>query len=1377
MGAAAGSVNGRLRQTIGPIPTAVLFLPVMVRPLTCALALALLVTAAAAQTPKPGAMINKAGGAVTSVTFRVWAPNATAVAVAGDFNGWSITAHPLAKETGSPWNGMWTTTVAAARPGQAYKYHLTAAGGAGLWRKDPRARQVRTQSDGTQASVIYDPSAFDWEGDDFVPPWPNEIVMYELHPGTFYDPTPDDGQPATLDDAARRLDYLQALGVNMIALMPVSEFAGRHSWGYNPTDLFAIEETYGGPDALKRFVREAHRRGMGVQVDVVHNHYDGSSELVNFDGPANPYFYTEPGLASTPWGPRPRYDNANVRAFISDNVEMWLDEYKVWAMRWDSPRNITAYDSNNDGQPDTAIPAASAMMQDIHTMIRSAARPNAERFYSIAEDADVPGGYHGHWEVAFHDVIFARLLGSPLPAPFAGRLAYPALNERSTTNIGWRLETKQPPGFRVIFTDNHDKSGDHNIATDGMRLATDFDPADPSGPAARRKTMLAAVLTLTSAGTPMLFMGQEQMADDVFRDTVALDWRRAGRFPGIVRFHRDLIRLRRNLDSRSRALTFTGLPSETNLTGVAAVVYADENNGVMVYERRTGTAAESMLVAVNWAEAARTVSFGFPSPGPWRVHLNSSQRLYGADLTETGPMPGAAVATSGGNNWGTLTIPAGGAVILGRADPVLSSADADGNGLDDGWEMLFGAGGAAADPDADGFDNAAELANGTDPTVPDRAVLAGTFNDWNIGTKNMRWDPSRRVWRYVARFATPGTQLAKAFLEGGWAAGADHAFAVAERGVYEITYDPATGAYATARADADADGNGMADAWERFHFHPATAADPAADPDGDGVDNRNEFLRGSDPTLRGYRGLAVVGGFNGWNWAADNMRPLGHGVWGFAVRFRTPPADRNFKVAAGPTNNDDNWGDTEGDGIGDYKSATDMRWPAAAAGWQFVRYNEMNRGYSVTPLAGAADADGDGMPDLWELCFGLDPFAALDGLTDADGDGVANRDEFRRGSLPGTPDHFGTMRVVGTLNGWNFNSHPMRWNPAALRWELLVRVSAPASGQRAKFVAGTSWDAPNWGENNLPADGVAERSGGDFLYNVTSAPSYLHFRFDEVDLGYLAAPMSTADGDGDGLADAWAEYHGVTGAGANPDGDPFTNAEEFARGSDPTVPDAFARNHTTMLVNGSFAGWNFASAAPMALVGDHTWRADIVLASTAGAEFKFATGPSWTNPNWGLGVPAGTASPGGNNISLPQLGAGTYRFVFNDATLAYSVTRATGTFADRYPGLTPATVVRGRPALLDYLFGGTLAQAPAAAHLPTAARFGQTLRFTFVTRTDDPGLGFRVQTTSGLGGAAWTTNGITTLPAETLTPGVTRRTYEVPVDGPSRFLRVVAEPR
>ena len=185
-----------------------------------------------------GALVNKNGTNVTGVTFRVWAPNATAVSVRGQFNSWGETV--MTKDAITDY---WAVTNSAARPGQEYKYFLKWAGNTnGSWKQDPRAVEVRNGN-----SVIYDQEAFAW-GSGTSPVIPAaQQVMYQMHVGTFNDPDPQDGRPGTFYDAIRRLDYLQRLGVNVLVLMPVHEFGGDLSWGYNPESVHAIESAYGGP--------------------------------------------------------------------------------------------------------------------------------------------------------------------------------------------------------------------------------------------------------------------------------------------------------------------------------------------------------------------------------------------------------------------------------------------------------------------------------------------------------------------------------------------------------------------------------------------------------------------------------------------------------------------------------------------------------------------------------------------------------------------------------------------------------------------------------------------------------------------------------------------------------------------------------------------------------------------------------------------------------------------------------------------------------------------------------------------------------------------------------------------------------------------------
>ena len=230
------------------------------------------------------------------VAFRVWAPNARQVAVVGSFNDWDGASHPMLPEEG----GYWYVNAAEARVGDEYRFLLTTAAGE-ISRIDPYAREV-TSSVGN--ALVHDPS-FDWQGDEFhIASW-NELVIYELHVGTFNDQedVPDQGQFSSL---TARLGHLKKLGVNAIQIMPIGEFAGDRSWGYNPAHIFSVEVTYGGPRAFKQFVRRAHQEGIAVILDVVYNHLGPSDlDLWQFDGWSENgrggiYFYNDQ-RAVTPW--------------------------------------------------------------------------------------------------------------------------------------------------------------------------------------------------------------------------------------------------------------------------------------------------------------------------------------------------------------------------------------------------------------------------------------------------------------------------------------------------------------------------------------------------------------------------------------------------------------------------------------------------------------------------------------------------------------------------------------------------------------------------------------------------------------------------------------------------------------------------------------------------------------------------------------------------------------------------------------------------------------------------------------------------------------------------------------------------------------------
>lgn len=545
-----------------------------------------------------GAIIHEGG-----VAFRVWAPNADAVSVVGEFNDWDEAADPMTSEG----DGYWYADVATAVPGHEYRFSIT-AGDETFTRIDPYAMQV-TNSVGN--GCIYDHSSFDWEGDDFTPRSLNDLVIYEMHVGSF---APEGDGVGTLTQVERNLDHLLKLGVNCIELMPVMEFAGDYSWGYNPAHIFAVESAYGGPDALKMLVREAHRRGISIIIDVVYNHLGPSDlDLWRFDGWGEPdkggiYFFND-WRSATPWGDtRPDYGRGEVRQFLRDNALMWLEHYRVQGLRFD----MTPY-MRSVNATETDIPEGWTLCRWINDEVR-------ERFpgaVSIAEDLhgmrevvtlDEDGaGFHSQW-----DSMFVHPIREALITPDDAARSIPAVCDAITYSYGDAFA-------RTIYTESHDE-----VANGRARVPYEIDEADPTGWYAQKRSTLGAALTLTSPGVPMLFQGQEFLQGEWFRDDVPLDWDLNEEFHGIVRLYRDLIRLRLNTKGTSKGLM--GQNSQ--------ILHADDEGKVLAYHRfMDGGVDDDVVVVVNLSNTTWTdYRIAMPYAGEWTLRLNSDAAIYSDDF-------------------------------------------------------------------------------------------------------------------------------------------------------------------------------------------------------------------------------------------------------------------------------------------------------------------------------------------------------------------------------------------------------------------------------------------------------------------------------------------------------------------------------------------------------------------------------------------------------------------------------------------------------------------------------------------------------------------------------------------------------------------------
>jgi 1,4-alpha-glucan branching enzyme len=588
---------------------------------------------------RPG-MGAKPNAEKSATSFRVWAPNADSVCVAGEFNQWNSLNLPLVPED----NGYWSFDVRDAFPGQEYRYVIR-RGDQTLWRSDPYEEQI-VNSVGN--SIIFD-DEFQWTDQAFTMPAWNELVIYEMHIGTMNDQP--GGRPGNFASAIETLDYLVDLGINAVKVLPVSEFAGDFSWGYNPAYPFAVEEAYGGPREFKRFVNEAHRRGIAVILDVVYNHFGPSDlGLWRFDGWhqgdfGGIYFYQD-SRSSTPWGDtRPDYGRGEVRQYIRDNVMMWLNEFRVDGIRWDAALYTRTHD---DGD----LPDGWALMQWINDEI-DATQPWK---ISIAEDLQAEpwitrptvqggAGFDAQWTPSFVH-------------PIRSAIVPPGDDDRNMFEVRDALQARyNADAFqRVHYTESHDE-----VANGRSRVPEEIWPGNAGSWWSRKRSTLGGALVMTAPGIPMIFQGQELLEDGYFQDTDPLDWSRLDTYAGIHLMYRDLIRLRRNWNNNTRGLRGQHIN----------VFHVNNSDKVIAFHRwDQGGEGDDVIVVCNFRASDRDSNYriGLPRPGVWQVRFNSDWTGYSPDFSNlwVPDVTAQAIPWDGMPYSGTLPIAAYSTLILSQ---------------------------------------------------------------------------------------------------------------------------------------------------------------------------------------------------------------------------------------------------------------------------------------------------------------------------------------------------------------------------------------------------------------------------------------------------------------------------------------------------------------------------------------------------------------------------------------------------------------------------------------------------------------------------------------------------------------------------------------
>lgn len=540
--------------------------------------------------------------------FRVWAPHAEAVHVCGDFNNWQRDEIRLVKDD----CGVWGIAVDEVLEGDGYLFSIT-AGDDKFDRIDPRAREV---SNSIGHGIVRHITT--GRQTDFQLPSVNELVIYELHLGTF---AADDGRHGTFQTAIDRLDHLSDLGINAIELMPIAEFAGDISWGYNPAHPFAVESAYGGPTGLQQFIEACHSRGIGVILDVVYNHFGPSDlDLWRFDGWGTEgqngehyggiYFYND-WRASTPWGEtRPDYGRPEVRRYILDNVRMWVEEYGVDGLRLDMTLYMRHVDGSDD--PGRGLPDGWSLTQEINDYCASRECPVFTVAEDLRKDASLTrptghggAGFRSQWDAGFVHPVRAMLQS-------------PSDTDRSPAQLREVLEATydEDPFNRVIYTESHDET-----ANGQTRLPAEIDPDDPNGEYAVRRSAMGAELMLLCPGIPMLFQGQEILETHWFDDQHPLNWDRAEQHAGLLQLYRDMVGLRTNRVGQTRGLTGPNL----------AILYQNDEQRVLAWHRwLNGGPGDDVVVVANLSSRPQTdLPIGFPAAGTWSVVFNGDSEVYG----------------------------------------------------------------------------------------------------------------------------------------------------------------------------------------------------------------------------------------------------------------------------------------------------------------------------------------------------------------------------------------------------------------------------------------------------------------------------------------------------------------------------------------------------------------------------------------------------------------------------------------------------------------------------------------------------------------------------------------------------------------------------
>ncbi|MBN1155040.1 T9SS type A sorting domain-containing protein [candidate division KSB1 bacterium] len=572
--------------------------------------------------PAPEAIIDGATVSGNQVNFALFAPGKNYVALKGSFN----TAYPEGELMKLSGDTLWWLTKTIPNGDYTYQFNLEGKKSiADPWSKnvewiDPVTGQETWDAVHTKTELSVGAEPFQWTDDGYAKPALRDLIIYEMHLGDF---SGEASRPGTYHDLIEKIEagYFDELGITAVELMPINEFEGSVSWGYNPSYHMAPESSYGTPDDLKLLVDTCHRHGIAVILDVVFNHAWGSSalwqlnETENGHDTVNDHYFNGTSI----WGYKLEHwrevSGKRYRAwkYISEVLRTWIQDYHIDGFRYDVSHGV--------GWDHTNIQGMAYYVKHVHQLDPTAYNicedfPSGATYTNINASPDADAGWHADFHWRMKDVLVQNLkIFSDI---------------KRIIGLDGYLQYTGP----VNYTVSHDE---RRVIYELRNTGTDY---------AVQRTKMGSSILMTSVGLPMIFNGQEFAQNSSNRDANGnpipepLTWYNLNQDWG------------QDIFNHYKRLTWLRRHREVLRSQFMEIKIASNVNRSLVYWRNN--ANEKIVVAANFNTEQKLLDIPFPANGEWYEYVKDDTIMVADSVTAVSMAPSEVKVFANFKDWESL---------------------------------------------------------------------------------------------------------------------------------------------------------------------------------------------------------------------------------------------------------------------------------------------------------------------------------------------------------------------------------------------------------------------------------------------------------------------------------------------------------------------------------------------------------------------------------------------------------------------------------------------------------------------------------------------------------------------------------------------------